>query len=195
MESVKKKKLKPSWNKKRLLALGIPVIMIPGMLLALSFGWNPINLKLSTIFPSSSLVQTIEDGDTFTLKNGATVRLLGVNAWERGNAQFESAKEFLTEEVGGKTIYLEYDRYQDDKYSRILAWIWVDCETTPTFLPADYMHLSNNQSREGILENPKGCSEGKLVNEELVKSGNAEVVTYEDRGELKYEKRLKNVIR
>lgn len=44
------------------------------------------------------------------------------------------------------------------------------------------MHLSNNESREGLVENPKGCAKGSLVNEELVKSGNAEVVTYEDRG-------------
>ncbi len=81
-------------------------------------------------------------------------------------------------------------RYQDDKYGRILAWVWVDCETKPTFLPADYMHLSKNESLEGLVENPRGCSEGKLVNETLVKSGNGEVVVYEDRGKLKYERRL-----
>lgn len=171
--------------------------MIPGILLAITLGWNPTKLitptnyyQNTTVFPMVGRVQTIEDGDTFTLKNGATVRLLGVNAPDRGEKDFDEAHTFLTKEIGNKTVYLEYDRYQDDKYSRILAWAWVDCETTPTFLPADYMHLSGNASREGLVENPKGCADGKLVNEELVRSGNGEVVTYEDRGELKYEGRL-----
>ncbi len=53
------------------------------------------------------------------------------------------------------------------------------------------MHLSNNQSKEGLVENPKGCTKGALVNEELVKSGNGEVVVYEDRGKLKYEDRIR----
>lgn len=184
------KKQKTSWNKKRLLALGIPVVMIPGILVAITLGWNPTKLKNTPIFPSSGRMQTIEDGDTFTLKNGATVRLLGVNAPDRGDSRFESAKKFLNEEIVLKTVYFEYDRYQDDKYGRILAWIWVDCESTPTFLPADYMHLSNNQSKEGLVKNPKGCMKGTLVNEKLVKSGNGEVVTYRDRGALKYEARL-----
>lgn len=173
--------------------------MIPGILLAITLGWNPATLITSSnyytntnVFPVASRVQTIEDGDTFTLKNGVTVRLLGVNAPDRGDTQFESAKEFLSKKVDGKTIYLEYDRYQDDKYGRILAWVWVDCETIPTFLPTDYMHLSGNASRKGLVENPKGCVKGRLVNEELVKSGNAHVVTYEDRGELKYEDRINN---
>ena len=176
--------------------------MIPGILLAITLGWNPAKLITSnnyyqntTVFPFSGSVQSIEDGDTFTLKSGATVRLLGVNAWERGNEQFESAKEFLSTEVSGKMVYLEYDRYQDDKYGRILAWVWVDCEKTPELLPANYMHLSNNESREGLVENPKGCIQGRLINEELVKSGNGEVVTYKERGRLKYEARLESVIR
>jgi len=176
--------------------------MIPGILLAITLGWNPAKLITPAnyynnvnVFPVVGRVDVVEDGDTFTLENGATVRLLGVNAPDRGATDFDKAKEFLTEEVGEKTIYLEYDRYQDDKYSRILAWIWVDCETMPMFLPADYMHLSNNQSREGLVENPEGCIQGRLINEELVKSGNGEVVTYKERGRLKYEARLESVIR
>lgn len=166
-------------------------MLIPGLMLAFSLGWHPKNLTRTNIFPSVGRVQTIEDGDTFILANGMSVRLIGVNAPERGVSGFDQAKKFLNEEIGRKTIYLEYDRYQDDKYGRILAWVWIDCETTPVFLPADYMHLSGNQSRPGLLDNPKGCAKGKLVNEDLVRSGNAVPVSYEDRGELKYEARLR----
>jgi endonuclease YncB( thermonuclease family) len=87
-------------------------------------------------------------------------------------------------------VYLEYDRYQDDKYGRVLAWVWVGCEGTPRFLPPDYMHKSNNASNPGLMNNPPGCAHGMLVNEEMVRGGYARVVVYEDRGELKYQQRL-----
>jgi hypothetical protein len=52
------------------------------------------------------------------------------------------------------------------------------------------MHKNANESNEGLTENPEGCKKGKLANEQLVRKGFAEVVTYSDRGELKYEKRI-----
>ncbi|MEK7533291.1 MAG: thermonuclease family protein [Patescibacteria group bacterium] len=191
------KQKKISWNKQQLLALGIPMVMIPGILLAVLLGWNPTTFiktdyyQNKLVFPVSGTVKMVEDGDTFTLQNGMSVRMIGVNAPDRGKPGFEAAKTFLEHEIGNMTVYLEYDRYQDDKYGRILAWVWVDCETTPAILPADYMHLSGNQSRPGLTENPKGCKDGILVNEELVRSGNGEMVTYTDRGKLKYEERIK----
>lgn len=114
------------------------------------------------------------------------MRTVGVNA----PANDAKSKDGLTGLIKDKKVWLEYDRYQDDKYGRILAWIWTECETTPEFLPADYMHLSGNQSRPGLIENPQGCKKGKLVQEELVKAGLAKIEVYKDRGELKYEKRL-----
>ena len=190
---VKKKTRKTSWSTKALLALGIPMVLIPGLLLAHQRGWNP---NIRTVFqqpvrfPHSGIVKAVEDGDTFTLASDQRVRLIGVNAPERGNNGFTAATIALDGFIVGKTVYLEYDRYQDDKYGRILAWIWVGCECNPVFLPADYMHISKNQSRPGLLENPKGCMNGKLVNEEMVRAGFAQIVTYRDRGELKYEERL-----
>ena len=71
---------------------------------------------------------------------------------------------------------------------------WRGCGWTvsgdPTFLPADYMHLTYNTSREGLKENPDGCKKGKLVNEEMVRQGLASTERYKERGELKYEERL-----
>ena len=173
------------------------MVMIPGILLAVLLGWNPTTLiktdyyQNKLVFPVSGTVKMVEDGDTFTLQNGMSVRLIGVDAPNRGETRFEAAKSFLEHEIGNMTVYLEYDRYQDDKYGRILAWVWVDCETTPAILPADYMHLSGNQSRPGLTENPKGCKDWILVYEEFVRSGNGEMVTYTDRGKLKYEERIK----
>lgn len=183
------KTAKKRWTKKKLLALGISAVLIPGILLAISLGWKP-RLSGKVIFPSSGVVASIKDGDTFSLKNGRDIRLLGIDAPDRGKTGYEDAKNALLSSLKGKKVFLEYDRYQDDKYGRVLAWVWVDCETTPTFLPADYMHLTGNASRKGLTENPKGCKKGTLVNEKMVEGGFAKIVTYKDRGELKYEKRL-----
>ncbi len=185
-----------------LVKYGLPSVLIPGLLLAVFLGWNPQKLfqssnyyKNTSIFPKSGSVQSVLDGDTFTLKSGVEVRLLGVNAPERGQKGFASASAFLTALALDARVYLEYDRYQDDKYGRVLAWVWVRCESTPDFLPAEYMHLSGNQSREGLIENPKGCKEGVLVNEYMVKNAYATPVVYRDRGELKYEGRISRFLK
>ena len=191
-----KKKAK-RWTRRRLIALGLPAVLIPGILIAMALGWNPTKLAsvknyhdIKTIFPSSGMVASVTDGDTFELQNGVGVRLIGIDAPNRGVAKWDEAREALTGLINDKRVFLEYDRYQDDKYGRVLAWVWMDCERDPTFLPADYMHLTYNTSREGLKENPDGCKKGKLVNEEMVRRGLASTERYKERGELKYEERL-----
>ena len=179
--------------------LGAPAVLIPGLVLAMVLGWNAKELwqirnfyENEAIFPKSGLAGEAIDGDNFYLNNDQSIRLIGTNAPDRGETDFEKAKNTLNSLVGGKKVYLEYDRYQDDKYGRIMAWVWVSCETKPNFLPADYMRLSFNRSRPGLKDNPDGCKQGKLVNEAMIRVGLAEVETYKDRGELKYEARLRN---
>lgn len=186
------------WTRRRLLALGVPAVLIPGLLIAMALGWKPTELarvknyhEIKTIFPSNGVISHVTDGDTFELQNGVGVRLIGIDAPNRGEAKWEEAREALTTLIAGKRVYLEYDRYQDDKYGRALAWVWVGCEREPTFLPPDYMHLTYNRSREGLKENPEGCKEGKLVNEEMVRKDLASAERYKERGELKYEKRIR----
>lgn len=188
------------WTRGRLLALGVPAVLIPGLLIAMALGWNPTKLvrvkeyhQIETIFPTNGVVASVTDGDTFELQNGVGVRLIGIDAPNRGEEKWEEAREALTGLISDKRVYLEYDRYQDDKYGRVLAWVWMDCEREPSFLPADYMHLTYNSSREGLKENPDGCKKGKLVNEEMVRRGLALAEAYKERGELKYERRLQDL--
>lgn len=184
-------------NAKSLLKKGVPYILIPGILLAGALGWKNNNFdkiknyyQMKQVFPDNGIVASVQDGDTFSLKNGVKVRLIGINAPDRGKKKYKEAKEELEKEVLKKKVYLEYDSYQDDKYGRVLAWVWVKCERKPKFLPPDYMRKEGKKSKEGLINNPVGCKKGKLVNEELIKDGFAEVVFYKDRGELKYQKRL-----
>jgi endonuclease YncB( thermonuclease family) len=183
---------------KDLIKKGVPYILIPGILAAAALGWKTGAFdkiqnyyRLKALFPASGVVSQVVDGDTFILKNGVTVRLLGVNAPEGAPTR---AENYLMEQIFNKKVYLEYDRYQDDKYGRVLAWVWIDCESTPHFLPADYMHKSDRESNPGLIDNPSGCKKGKLVNEELVKTNLAVPLSYADRGPLKYETRINELI-
>lgn len=169
----------------------VPAVLIPGLIIATTLGWTGWkqleNYKQNkNIFREVGVVREVRDGDTIVLNGGATVRLIGIDAPPNDI----NSTDFLKSLILNKKVWLEYDRYQDDKYGRLLAWIWINCESKPEFLPADYMHLTYNSSREGLTENPKGCKQGKLVQEELAKKNLVSTVKYKDRGELKYEKRL-----
>jgi len=192
-----RRKVPIRWTRKKLLAIGIPAVLIPGILTAVVLGWNPTVLEkakdyyeIASLFPKAGVVRDVYDGDTFRLQSGVEVRLIGIDAPNRGEQNHDAARTRLTGFVDGERVYLEYDRYQDDKYGRVLAWVWIDCEREPEFFPADYMHLTYNTSRKGLLENPQGCTKGKLVNEEMVRERFAATERYKNRGELKYEQRL-----
>ena len=185
----KKNKVIPSFN--WFLKNKVPAVLIPGLIIATTLGWtgwkqleNYKNNK--NIFREVGVVKEVRDGDTITLDGGTVIRLIGIDA---PTSDIKST-DFLRSLILNKKVWLEYDRYQDDKYGRLLAWIWINCESKPEFLPSDYMHLTYNSSREGLTENPKGCKQGKLVQEELAKKKLVSTVKYKDRGELKYEKRI-----
>lgn len=180
---------------KELRKMNFPRSAILGVLLAMAIGVGGLNAgkiknfyQYKEIFPESGVVAKVEDGDTMELDKGQRVRLIGVNAPERGKENYGEAKEYLSKLVTSNKIWLEYDRYQDDKFGRILAWVWLNCETEkPEFKPADYMHLNGKESRPYLTEKPEGCKEGELLNQKLVEAGMAVPVKYEGRGRLKYE--------
>lgn len=193
-------KKKAFWTREKLKKLKVPTVLIVGIMAAINLGWKPDVLFKTqnyydneAVFPKTAMAGGAIDGDNFKLENGQSVRLIGINAPERGEENFEKSKDKLDKLVTGKKVYLEYDREDDGQYGRLLAWVWIDCETIPKFLPYDYMRVDYHRSRPGLKENPNGCKQGKLVNELMVKSGLAKVETYKDRGELKYEARLRDI--
>ena len=179
--------------------IGVKEALIPGLILAAALGWTgwkklgPDIYANKQVFPETGIVRQVEDDDTFQLQSGVRVRLLGVDAPNRGDEGTEQAGMVLRELVGDKRVWLEYDRYQDDKYGRVLAWVWYECGDNPKFAPADYMRLTFNRSRPGLTDNPEGCENGKLVQEELVKQGVVWVSVYKGRGTLKYQERLEKL--
>lgn len=161
-----------------LVSLGIPAVFIPGLILASILGWNWQKdlaqvaerggfYQTLRLFPKEAMVEEVVDGDTLELENGRTIRLVGIDAPNRGEDFYGQAWEYSLRLAEDKQVELEYDEYQDDKFGRILAYVWVPCTTE------------------------KGCQEGKLMlNESLVEEGLAKVVIYEKRKKLKYQEEL-----
>lgn len=64
----------------------------------------------------------VVDGDTFQLKSGVRVRLMGVDAPEYGNCGSEEAKKKLSELILNKNV--EIKEVVEEKYGRSLALVY-----------------------------------------------------------------------
>ncbi len=72
---------------------------------------------------SEMVVTEVHDGDTFTLKNGDRIRLLGIDAPELGNCGAEESAKFLESMILGKSVKITDEK--KDGYGRIMALVWV----------------------------------------------------------------------
>ena len=80
-------------------------------------------------------VEKIIDGDTIELSDGRKVRYIGIDTPEvrhptKGVECFgKEASARNTQLVAGKTIYLEKDISEMDRYGRLLRYVWLDKDT------------------------------------------------------------------
>ena len=70
-------------------------------------------------------VTEVIDGDTFHIKGGTKVRILGIDTPEKGQRYFDEAKDRLKELIENKTVLLEKDRLNKDRYGRLLRYVYV----------------------------------------------------------------------
>ncbi|MCS7123687.1 MAG: thermonuclease family protein [Candidatus Aenigmarchaeota archaeon] len=68
----------------------------------------------------------ILDGDTIILENGEKVRLIGIDAPEKNEKCYASAKSFLEEILKDKNITLEKEWKERDNYNRLLRHVYLD---------------------------------------------------------------------
>lgn len=66
------------------------------------------------------------DGDTIKIKNGQFVRLLGINAPEKGELYYNESTQELKRLVLGKKVKLEKDVVNKDRYKRLLRYVYID---------------------------------------------------------------------
>lgn len=85
--------------------------------------------SLRDLLPKSGqqiLVTQVVDGDTITVEGGTRVRLLGIDAPERGKEFYNEAKDFLESRILYKEVKLEKDTSEKDIYGRYLRHVWLN---------------------------------------------------------------------
>jgi len=78
-------------------------------------------------FEGIQFVSRVIDGDTVVV-NGESVRLLGIDADERGYDCYKGAKKRLEELILNKEVRLEKDKRDKDRYDRYLRYIFIEEE-------------------------------------------------------------------
>tara|TARA_Y100000310_G_scaffold142407_1_gene141942 strand:- start:7411 stop:7827 length:417 start_codon:yes stop_codon:yes gene_type:complete len=76
--------------------------------------------------PNSTTVVKVIDGDTFILASGETVRLICVNTPEAGEPGYLEAQKYLKDLIFGKSLNLEADTTNRDRYGRLLRYAYLD---------------------------------------------------------------------
>lgn len=121
------------------------------------------------------LVTKIIDGDTVIIEGGYSVRLLGIDADEKGYPCYEPAKQRLEELVLNKEVYLESDKEDQDQYKRYLRYLILDDENINLRLVKEGLAIArfypeNVKHREEIVaaekeaeENGVGCKWGGKI--------------------------------
>ncbi|PIQ91302.1 MAG: hypothetical protein COV70_04440 [Parcubacteria group bacterium CG11_big_fil_rev_8_21_14_0_20_39_22] len=99
-------------------------------------------------------VERVVDGDTLILSDENRVRLLGVDAPERGACYYGESKEYLVDLLEGKDIRIEKGLTAKDDYGRLLRWV--------------------------ILPSPEKDEDNILVNEKILETGHALRLSYSD---------------
>lgn len=127
---------------------------------------STINNDDTSIFETAKVV-SITDGDTIVVDlNGKTekLRFIGIDTPETHHpskpVQYfgKEASDYTTKQLTSKTIYLQKDVSDRDKYGRLLRYVW-------------FVKPSKNEpSKEEVISN--------CFNAELVKNGYAHAYTY-----------------
>lgn len=77
-------------------------------------------------FDEFNIVVEIIDGDTIILENGSKIRLIGINAPEKGYSYYIKAKESVKSLILFQNVRLESDMEDRDDYNRLLRYVFVD---------------------------------------------------------------------
>lgn len=109
-------------------------------------------------YPEHVVVGEVVDGDTLRVREVAprqrefTVRLLGVDAPEQGEAGYAAARRFVAGLVLDQPVRLEYEREKEDRYYRVLAYVWVYPVRDEASNEAEEMNLAVELVRQDLAQ-------------------------------------------
>jgi endonuclease YncB( thermonuclease family) len=100
--------------------------MITSSLLLLAFLFSTV-LAASIPIDETASVTTVIDGSSFTINSGKTIKLAGIDTPQSGQPGFSEAKNYLTNMVQGKTVYLDIDSLATtDQNGRFMSVAYFD---------------------------------------------------------------------
>ncbi|MCZ6601696.1 MAG: thermonuclease family protein [Planctomycetota bacterium] len=76
--------------------------------------------------PQWARVERALDGDSVIISGGRQVRLIGIDAPEKGEPLADEAREWARSKLEGRWVRLEYDEETSDRYGRLLAYLWLE---------------------------------------------------------------------
>lgn len=138
--------------------------------LALSFAFyyiaGVVEAPVSVVKPSDAgstvpagqeavLATRVIDGDTIEVAGGKIIRLLGIDADEKGDRCYQAAKTRLEELVLGKAVSLEASESDTDRYGRSLRYVFAGSQNTSLVLLNEglvsaYLLDDNKKYREEV---------------------------------------------
>ena len=144
-----------------------------------SFSFSPTDCSHIPELPDGSLklVTKIIDGDTFLIEGGYSVRILGIDADERGHPCYEEAKTRLEELILNKEVKLEKGTEDKDQWCRYLRYVFLNEENisltlvkeglvVARFSPEDVKYREEiARAEKEAKENKIGCKWGKREEE------------------------------
>ena len=121
----------------------------------------------------------IIDGDTFLIEGGYSVRVLGIDADERGYPCYEAAKTGLEELILNKEVRLEKGKEDLDQWCRYLRYVFLSSQNISLELVKEGLAVARSspedvkyreeitQAEKEAKENKTGCkwAETKIVEE------------------------------
>ena len=147
-------KIRAKFSKKKI----ISILTALFILFQLILNRKSFNLKSFSPLPTATVINTISkivkvtrviDGDTIEIEGGQKVRYIGINAPEffhdtngRKTAQECFANEAYLENkrlVEKKTIRLEKDLSETDKYGRLLRYVYIPATNSGELFLNDYL--------------------------------------------------------
>ena len=105
------------------------VIIIFSLLLLVLLVPNAMAASIS--IDKTATVSTVIDGSSFTVNSGETIKLVGIVTPQVGQQGYSEAKNYLTNMVQSKTVYLDIDNLATtDQYGRLMSLAYIDYNST-----------------------------------------------------------------